>query len=63
MKLQTYIDSRHEGNVSAYARTIGITRQHVQKWLGWDCTIKNGIVTRHKDLYVPAKQNATDSGT
>ena len=51
MKLREHIDSKFKGNVSAFARSIDRKRQQVVEWLGYDCTIKSGTITRHKILH------------
>lgn len=46
MKLKQYIEEHHGGNVTAYARSYGTTKQQMQKWLKLDCRVIEGIIYR-----------------
>ncbi len=46
MKLLTYIDKHHAGNRSEFARSQGVTRQQVNKWLKQDYLITNGLLVK-----------------
>ena len=44
MKLKEYIAEHHSGNVSAYAKTLGVRYDQVGRWLKRDCMVIGGKV-------------------
>jgi len=44
MKLNNYITEHHNGNNSAFARSIGVSQHQVQRWLKRDCMVIDGNV-------------------
>lgn len=44
MNLRNFINNHHNGNVTAFARSIGSTYQQVQRWIKLDCIWHNGRV-------------------
>lgn len=42
--LQTYIISKHNSNVSAFARSQGVQPNQVNRWLKRDCVVIDGKV-------------------
>ena len=46
MKLSEYIDTHpvFNGNISAYARTLGVRHDQVGRWLKRNCVVIEGIV-------------------
>ena len=42
--LNEYIQTHHNGNNSAYARTLGVSQHQVQRWLKRDCMVIDGKV-------------------
>ena len=53
MNLKQHIQEHHGGNVTAYAKEYGTSRQQMEKWLKLDCRVIEGIIYRpvakHKD--------------
>ena len=46
MELKKYIQEHHGGNVTAYAKEYGTSRQQMDKWLKLDCSVIDGIIKR-----------------
>ena len=44
MKLNEYIQTHHNGNISAYAKTLGVRYDQVSRWLKRDCMVIDGKV-------------------
>ncbi len=44
MKLNDYIDKKHDGNQSRFARWYGVSHSQVSRWLKRGCLIENGDV-------------------
>ena len=44
MKLKEYIAEHYSGNVSAYAKTLGVRYDQVGRWLKRDCMVIDGKV-------------------
>ena len=44
MKLSNHIKERHNGNISAFARTQDVRQDQVARWLKRNCVVENGIV-------------------
>lgn len=42
--LQTFILDKHNGNISAYAKTLGVRYDQVGRWLKRDCMVIDGKV-------------------
>lgn len=46
MTLFQHITQTHSGNVSEFARSIGVSRTQVVRWLEYGCEWHNGRVLR-----------------
>tara|TARA_R110000772_G_scaffold154265_1_gene265237 strand:+ start:492 stop:719 length:228 start_codon:yes stop_codon:yes gene_type:complete len=44
MKITDYIQERHKGNTSAFARTQGVRQDQVARWLKRNCMVVDGVV-------------------
>ena len=44
MKLKEHIITHHNGNISAYAKTLGVRYDQVGRWLKRDCMVIDGKV-------------------
>lgn len=46
MNLFDYIQKHHAGNVSHFARSIGVSRVQVARWIAYDCEWQDGRILR-----------------
>ena len=46
MTLFQHITQNHAGNVSHFARSIGVSRVQVVRWIAYDCEWDNGRILR-----------------
>ena len=44
MKINEYIQTHHNGNISAYAKTLGVRYDQASRWLKRDCMVIDGKV-------------------
>ena len=44
MKLSNYIQTNHNGNISAFARTQYVRQDQVARWLKRNCYVIDGVV-------------------
>lgn len=44
--LDDYIEAHHKGNVTAYAKEYGTTRQQMDKWLDLGASVIDGVIHR-----------------
>tara|TARA_R110000772_G_scaffold248201_1_gene362198 strand:- start:781 stop:966 length:186 start_codon:yes stop_codon:yes gene_type:complete len=44
MELPSYIQERHNGNTSAFARTQGVQHSQAVRWLKRNCVVIDGVV-------------------
>jgi hypothetical protein len=49
MKLREYIDKKYNGNVSAFARKMGVAQSQAQRWLSYECIWHDGKVYKRQD--------------
>ena len=54
MKLTEYINQHHNGNKAAFARSQGVKRQQVTKW------VKGGFIVQDGKLYSPRRDLVED---
>jgi len=50
MPLLDYIAKYHSGNQSEFARSQGVARQQVTRWLAMGAIVKDGV------LYIPSRE-------
>ena len=53
MKLSEYIQTHHNGNISAYAKTLGVRHDQVGRWLKRGCMVIDG------DIYCPISKRVS----
>ena len=58
MKLSEYIQAHHNGNISAYAKTLGVRYDQVGRWLKRGCMVIDGKVYCAVSKKVKEKVNA-----
>ena len=44
MKLTDCIETHHNGNISAFARSIGVQQSQAARWLKRNCMVIDGVV-------------------
>ena len=42
--LQLFITDKHNGNISAFARSIGVQQSQAARWLKRNCMVIDGVV-------------------
>ena len=58
ISLSEYIQAHHNGNISAYAKTLGVRYDQVGRWLKRDCMVIDGKVYCVVSKQVKDKVNA-----
>ena len=58
MKLTNYIQEHHNGNISAFARSIGVQQSQTARWLKRNCMVIDGVVYCEVSKQVKCSANA-----